>query len=797
MKKVTFGLLGLLFIFALVGCLPNDQESEEETVEQYRELDPMIVSGFEDVIPVSSNIVDLAVSGEEVALLTIDEQNEKIQLSVGNLTNDMEDITVLDEYTAFHEASDPTITWLPQSNQLLMNVKEEGSWNLTKYDIDSDEKELLQTFDEDSISNVSLSAYEDQLFYAQLLPSDRSKSTVRMNNFSLDAPMDIFQVEGNNDNEEMVIEEVAVSPDRNHIAFTMYDAADEAKDYQQLWLYDTTTNSRERISTDEKDASEPSWSDDGQLLAYTEAVPDEGKVIAAYHLPTEEQWKVTEDSSDIYAPEWTSGNQLIFASKAADEVQLFQVDFQEIFASELAHEEEPAEEYASFDIVILDGIVVDPETETFKFGYNVGVNDGKIAAITKDDIEGEEVIEAEGNIISPGFVDILSFNPNGGGENFKVMDGVTTHLGMHGAGIEFKSMFDNLESRGMINNFGGAIQHSHMRTKLKLGPYDIASEAQVEEMKKMTHRSAKEGAIGISFSPEYYPGTTPEEITAVMEVGKEYDLVSFFHVRYSTMFAEKTNIDALEEVIGYARDLDAPVQIQHINSTGGTFSMIQSIGMIDKAREEGLDITIDLYPYDYWATWANTARFSKGFRERFQIDYSDLQVANTTERLTRESFNNYRSQRLLLIAYGIPEQDVRNAMKPDYAMIGSDTIMVPPDYNNHPRGSGTFSRVYSKYVRKNEIIPFMKALRMMTILSTDRLDDVAHSLQTKAKLQLGMDADINVFDFEKITDTASPENVASYSEGINYVVINGKVVKDLDGIKERVLPGEVIRSDFN
>ncbi|WP_218244184.1 hypothetical protein, partial [Pseudomonas sp. 2995-3] len=91
---------------------------------------------------------------------------------------------------------------------------------------------------------------------------------------------------------------------------------------------------------------------------------------------------------------------------------------------------------------------------------------------------------------------------------------------------------------------------------------------------------------------EYYPGMTPEEIKAVMEVGKEYDLVSFFHVRYSTMNGEGgNNLDALEEVIGYARELDVPVQVQHINSTGGTFSMEESLAMIDEARAEGLDIT--------------------------------------------------------------------------------------------------------------------------------------------------------------------------------------------------------------
>ncbi|WP_280769535.1 amidohydrolase family protein [Salipaludibacillus daqingensis] len=806
-RYVAIGLIVAVLIFTGLTFLSDDtetgsntntnidgnQNSEQNTLNQDHELDPLIVSGFEDIIPVSADIIDLAVNGEKVAFLSKDDQGSNFKLSVGNIANEMEEITVIDDFSNSDEGSTPSITWDPETNQVVMNVKENGTWQLVTYDVDSGEKEELHTFDEEMISNVSVTAFENQWFYAQLLPSDPTKTTVRMNNSSFDAPMDIFQVDGMNEN-ELMIEEVAVSPDRNHYAFTMYE---EGEEEQQLWLYDSTENSKQRISSEGKHAGEASWSKDGQLLAYTESVQDEGKAIATYHVTNDEQWMVTEESGQSYAPDWTNDNELIFASETNDDLQLFKIDFQEAFGSELTSEEEATEEHSSYDVVILDGIVVDPETETFKFGYNVGVNGGEIAAITNEDIEGEETIDAEGNIVTPGFIDILSFNPNGGGEHFKVMDGVTTHLGMHGAGIEFQSMFDNLENRGMINHFGGAIQHSHMRTKLNLGPHDEVNEEQIEQMREMTHRSAREGAIGISFSPEYYPGTTPEEITAIMEVGKEYDLVSFFHVRYSTMFAEKTNIDALEEVIGYARDLDAPVQVQHINSTGGTFSMEQSIGMIDDAREEGLDITIDLYPYDYWATWANTARFDSGFLERFQLDYSDLQVANTEERLTEETFNQYRSERTLLIAYGIPEDDVKNAMLPDYAMIGSDTIMVPPDYNNHPRGSGTFSRTYRKYVKENETIHFMKALQMMTTLSAERLENVAHALQTKARFQVGMDADINILDYEKLTDTASPENVASFSEGVDYVLINGQIVKEKEGLKKNVLPGEVIRSDFD
>ncbi|MBU9710496.1 hypothetical protein [Evansella tamaricis] len=805
LRKHWIKLLALLAIFfiitvAIAGCFEKDgeksekkqEEEEEQTAPQDKDFDPMLLSGYEEIIhSFSDNILDLKVRDGQVVLLASNSQNTATQLVVGNLNNGMENNKVLDELPPLEKGMF-SLSWVPDGKEIILIVKENDSWNLIKYNIESEEKDLIKSF-ETGISNVTFSGFENQLFYSQLLPNDTTQTTVRLNSWTLDAPMDIFQVSGNHENGP-VIKEIAVSPDRNLIAYTLF-REDENKN--SLWLYDSTTNSSNQISTEGVNAGQPSWSEDGKLIAYTESLPDKGKAIYAYHQQNEQKWMVTKQEGLSFSPQWTQDNHLVFASKVLDEVRLYVMNFDEAYSEELVYDVPETQTYSTFDIAILNGVVVDPETETIKFGYNVGVKEGKIAAITKEDIDGETVIDADGNVVSPGFIDILSFNPNGAGEHFKVMDGVTTHLGMHGSGIEFESMFNGFERMGMVNHFGGAIQHSHMRTRLNIGPYDAPTEAQIEEMRKMTHRAAKEGAIGLSFSPEYYPGMTKEEIMAVMEVGKEYDFVSFFHVRYSTMFDEKTNIDALEEVIYYARELDVPVQVQHINSTGGTFSMEQSIAMIDEARAEGLDITLDVYPYNYWATWANTARFDDGFLERFQLEYSDLQVANTTERLTKESFQRYRSQRILLIAFGIPEEDVRLAMQPEYSMFGSDTIMVPPDFNNHPRGSGTFSRVYRKYVRETETIPFMKAVQMMTINPVNRLENVAHALQTKGRMQVGMDADITIFDFEKIEDTASPENVASFSEGVNYVLVDGILVKELEGIRKGVLPGKIIRSDFN
>ena len=211
--------------------------------------------------------------------------------------------------------------------------------------------------------------------------------------------------------------------------------------------------------------------------------------------------------------------------------------------------------------------------------------------------------------------------------------------------------------------------------------------------------------------------------------------------------------------------------------------------------KEGVDVMVDLYPYNSWATYSNSARFDPGWQERFQISYEDLQVGNSTERLTEESFNRYRKKRVLLIAYAIPDEDVELALQADFAMIGSDTI-IEPHMNNHPRGAGCFARTIGLYAREKRVISLMKALKMMTILPARRLDNVAPALQRKGRLRVGMDADITVFDYGEIIDTATAEKTGSYSQGIHYVIVNGVVVKDPHGFRSGVSPGKPIRSYF-
>lgn len=303
--------------------------------------------------------------------------------------------------------------------------------------------------------------------------------------------------------------------------------------------------------------------------------------------------------------------------------------------------------------------------------------------------------------------------------------------------------------------------------------------------------------MGIDFELEYAPGTSYEEIVQIARLGKKYNVPVFFHGRYSDMEEPGTNIDTLNEIIGTARDTGAAVHVEHINSTGGTFSMERSLNMLERARAEGLDVTACTYPYNFWATSLASERFADGWQERFRIDYGDLAIPGTGERLTAQSFATYKAQRKIAAAFAIPEEDIRGSLESDFVMIGSDGILESRENNNHPRAAGTFARVLGRYVREEKLIGLMDALSKMTIQPARRLQAQAPALRTKGRLQVGADADITIFDPATVQDKATLRHPNRYSEGIDWVMVMGTIVKSPNRFFRGRNPGLPVKGEYS
>ena len=179
--------------------------------------------------------------------------------------------------------------------------------------------------------------------------------------------------------------------------------------------------------------------------------------------------------------------------------------------------------------------------------------------------------------MAPGFIDNLSYDPNPLGVWNKIADGVTSNIAMHGGTSSPEKWYSYYARNRTPVHFGASFFYTQSRNQFAISRYDPATPVQSELLVEQAEKALNEGALGISFSLEYVPGIGPSEILPLMRLAHEYNVPVYFHARYSDMEEPGTNIEAIQELIDYAEQTGAAVHVDHINSTGGTFSMKQSL----------------------------------------------------------------------------------------------------------------------------------------------------------------------------------------------------------------------------
>ena len=492
----------------------------------------------------------------------------------------------------------------------------------------------------------------------------------------------------------------------------------------------------------------------------------------------------------------------------------------------------------SYDVVILNGRVMDPETN-FDGVRNVGIKDGKIAKISKKKLEGEQTINAEGLVVAPGFIDMHDHNTAAPfGQKLALRDGVTTPMELEAGVYPVDTWYDYLEGKSQTN-YGASVGTIPVRETLFNTEYkpkyygdflydmqipkathtsmkwstQIGTDKQIEQVREMLEKGLKQGAIGIGHCPGYMvSGVTSQESNIAQELAGKYGLSTFVHGRFSSQKPPTSGILGTDEMMAPQAIYGGGLVVQHM--TAQTLNVTpQALKMIDDARDEGLKVIAEIYPYDFGGTIAGADYLHPdNYGPMMGRDYKDIIEVANMKPLTKARYEELvkTAPGTSVMFYNATEETVNQALAHPNTVLGSDSYPytirktggpaiawdTPYDaVNGHPRGAGAHAR-FLRLVREKKVdISLMDGISKMTYLIASFLqDNGVEQMAHKGRLQEGVDADIAIFDPNTVKDNSTMKDGGLPSTGIPFVLVNGTVVVEDSRVLKGVYPGKAIRN---
>ena len=454
-----------------------------------------------------------------------------------------------------------------------------------------------------------------------------------------------------------------------------------------------------------------------------------------------------------------------------------------------------------FDIVLVGGRVLDPESGLDAV-RNVGIRNGKVAAITTGPLRGRTALDVRGLVVAPGFIDLHTHEHDPESYGFYARDGVTTAIDGEGGAFPVGSWYAEREGKARIN-YGATVGHRRVRVAVIQGMDALRDSATFRDpsapyqhhrvtpdelwrIVSAVRQGLAEGAVGIGSILQLTPGTTHEEVLRLFEVAAEQGVPYFVHLRFQGAVEPGSGIAGLEEALAGAAITGASLHIVHLPATLLGQTPI-ALDIIDRARRRGLDVTTEAFPYTGSNVRISSSVFDPGWQERLGISYAELRDAATGERLTEESFARLRPKGGYVLQFSIPDSAVDSALAHPLVMVASDANPA------HPRLAGTHARVLGRYVRERRVLSLMEGVRKMTLLPAQRLERAVPAMRDKGRIRVGADADLTVFDPDRVIDRATYERPKEYSEGIVHVLVNGSFVVRDEALVTDASPGRPIR----
>src|SRR3954453_11647382 len=452
-----------------------------------------------------------------------------------------------------------------------------------------------------------------------------------------------------------------------------------------------------------------------------------------------------------------------------------------------------------FDLVIANGRVMDPESGVDAI-LDVGVRNGRIEALSAQPLVGAQSIDATGLVVAPGFINLHWHGVDPHSDTYQAMDGITAPFELEVGVADVDRWYDERAGRMPIH-YGVAVGHAPVRMRVMHDSGELlpsgdaarksATPQELEQIGDGVARGLDRGAVGVGFALAYTPAASHWEVLQMFRLAASQGAAAFVHIRGASSAGSADREQGLLEAIALSAVSGAGVHIAHINSSGQA-SAPRMLDMIRDARAHGVDVTTECYPYTAGATRIESFLFDS-WMDKPEQEYRKLQWSATGERLTRESFLKYRQQGGLVLIHANTEDNVRAAVADPLTMFASDGFDVSPG-SGHPRSAGTNSRVLGRYVREGKALSLMQALRKMTLMPAQRIEARAPQMRNKGRLRVGADADIPVFDADRIIDRATYEDPGLYAEGMRYVYILGTPIVREGRIVDGATPGRPVRA---
>jgi N-acyl-D-amino-acid deacylase len=438
-------------------------------------------------------------------------------------------------------------------------------------------------------------------------------------------------------------------------------------------------------------------------------------------------------------------------------------------------------------------------------------------------IRGEQIIEAKGLVIAPGFIDAHSHADGGILEDplaeTQIRQGITTSVvGQDGASNSpLNDWFAKLESKHVALNFASFVGHGTVRNMATGKDYKRhVTDAELDKMGGLVEQEMQAGGLGLSTGLEYDPGfySTTEELIACSKSAAKYGGIYISHMR-----DEGDQVfESIHELIRIGAEGGLPAQVSHIklDTSPAWNRAAEAIGLMTDAKAKGQDVSADVYPYTYWQStiivliptrdWEDRKAWEKGLAEVGGAAHVLLssytpnsawagktiaQIADETHQdpisVIREIVHKTHSPGATgsetVVVTAMTEADVRTFVCDPDIMFCSDGGL----HGTHPRAAGSFPRVLGYYVHDLHALPLEQAIHKMTGLPAKRM-----SFNGRGGIAVGMKADITIFDPEKVHDTATTAHPQSPPTGIPYVIVSGQVVLEKGKFTGK-RPGVVLR----